>query len=494
MKNDTTRDTFHRAKHFSRVLMQQGRVQLDADWNEQVSILLHHLRTLTGDLLGPGAGPDGACGFELIVESSRRDTLVTELGLDATKLPDLTQEQVLIGPGRYYVDGLLAENERFLSFDEINQPHAVEKIRALFPDHPLLLMYLDVWERHVTLIEDDEIREKALGGPDTATRAKIEWAIRARQFDDEIEPQDGTALSLPEKNKLDDWWKDLHPKFQAWSQKQWTNRPRLLAGIKPQFESDDPCVCSPESVYRGLENQLYRVEIHRPGPAWEPKSKDDKVPSTVATFKWSRDNASVAVAWLDDEDDTLKVSGARDQARGFARGQWVELSDEQHDLDAAPGTLVQLTEVEAGSLTFDPPPASSGSLLGHQNFGKKAKVRRWDQEATEETSLDGGAIPIQYGKWFDLEDGVQVQFEASDGKGQFNSGDYWLIPARVASRDIEWPWESEGKRRALLPHGIRHHYAMLGLLAPGKTEKTFGFADLRRRFAPQYLPSVPSPS
>ena len=42
-ENDITRATFHRVKHFSRVLMQQGRVQLDADWNEQVSILLHYL-------------------------------------------------------------------------------------------------------------------------------------------------------------------------------------------------------------------------------------------------------------------------------------------------------------------------------------------------------------------------------------------------------------------------------------------------------------------
>ena len=34
-RGDFTRDTFNPLKHFSRVLMQQGRVQLDADWNEQ---------------------------------------------------------------------------------------------------------------------------------------------------------------------------------------------------------------------------------------------------------------------------------------------------------------------------------------------------------------------------------------------------------------------------------------------------------------------------
>jgi len=40
MKADLTRDTFNPAKHYSRVMMQQGRVAVDADWNEQASILL----------------------------------------------------------------------------------------------------------------------------------------------------------------------------------------------------------------------------------------------------------------------------------------------------------------------------------------------------------------------------------------------------------------------------------------------------------------------
>jgi hypothetical protein len=45
MKGDFSRDSFDPVKHFSRVLQQQGRVQLDADWNEQAAILLHYLRT-----------------------------------------------------------------------------------------------------------------------------------------------------------------------------------------------------------------------------------------------------------------------------------------------------------------------------------------------------------------------------------------------------------------------------------------------------------------
>ena len=35
MKADLTRDSYNVLRHYSQVLMQQGRVQLDADWNEQ---------------------------------------------------------------------------------------------------------------------------------------------------------------------------------------------------------------------------------------------------------------------------------------------------------------------------------------------------------------------------------------------------------------------------------------------------------------------------
>ncbi len=62
MKADLTRNTFDPFKHFTRVLLQQGRVQLDADWNEQTSILLKYLQALATDLIGPAGGPVGNLG------------------------------------------------------------------------------------------------------------------------------------------------------------------------------------------------------------------------------------------------------------------------------------------------------------------------------------------------------------------------------------------------------------------------------------------------
>ena len=49
LKGDFTRNTFKKEKHYSGVRMQQGRVQLDADWNEQVDIQVHWKSLLSHD-------------------------------------------------------------------------------------------------------------------------------------------------------------------------------------------------------------------------------------------------------------------------------------------------------------------------------------------------------------------------------------------------------------------------------------------------------------
>lgn len=66
----------------------------------------------------------------------------------------------------------------------------------------------------------------------------------------------------------------------------------------------DPCITPPDARYRGAENQLYRVEIHRGSDA-EP-----------ATFKWSRDNGTVVFIIRNIATDTdtttviIRASGA----------------------------------------------------------------------------------------------------------------------------------------------------------------------------------------
>ena len=180
MKPDITRDTFVAGKHFSRVIRQQGRVDLDADTNEQTSILLHYLRTLALDLIGPYAAPVLAAGFRLSKDAD---------------------DSLSISAGRYYVDGLLVENEAPCLYTE--QPYA--QLRKMIRSRRRLStssmhsywVYLDVWEQHITSIEDDSIREKALGGPDTCSRAQVMWQVKALDV--------GDTARTDRRNKRREW-------------------------------------------------------------------------------------------------------------------------------------------------------------------------------------------------------------------------------------------------------------------------------------------------
>ena len=69
---------------------------------------------------------------------------------------------------------------------------------------------------------------------------------------------------------------------------------------------------------------------------------------------------------------------------------------------------------------------------------KNARMRRWDQFGSS-AGLSG--VPISVGSPVPLENGIEVQFT----NGKYVAGDYWLIPARTATGEVEWPpCESDG--------------------------------------------------
>ncbi|HMI91848.1 MAG TPA: DUF6519 domain-containing protein [Polyangiales bacterium] len=468
MKGDFSRISFDPSDHFSRVLLQQGRVTLDADPNEGQAILLHYLRTLARDLIGPCGGPADRLGFELLLDRSG------------------TEPRLSIAAGRYYVDGVLVENEVECEYGDQPDytPAADDPVFRRLKNQldADVWLYLDVWERHITWIEDDSIRESALGGPDTCTRARVTWQVRAIARDALLtslqakRDQVATRLAgMPEDDprfaalsahaaRLDaaiaaldaegETGKDCRAPIEALLP---ISTALMTARLQPGAQSKDPCVISPEASYRGAENQLYRVEVHRAS-----------APGVTPTFKWSRDNGSVAARWLESEGDDLIVSSAR----GFEPGVWVELSDEANELSGQPGMLVKLTKVQGDRLSVDPDSVPEGKNIALFASAVSPKVRRWDQAANDDIQLTAGAVPLLEAapgdpRWIDLEDGVQVQFAAD---GSYRSGDYWLIPARVATGSIEWPnvraadgstlWEARA------PHGVGHHYAPLGFLGP----------------------------
>ena len=361
-----------------------------------------------------------------------------------------------ISSGRYYVDGILCENETDVDLDKQPDLPVAALGDLILPktaavQNGLYLAYLDAWQRHITALEDDGIREVALGGPDTATRTKTLWQVKLLgPF-----PAPLTCVSEPAL------WKDLLDDAQ---------NGKLSARAVESAGADGPCVVPPGAGYRRLENQLYRVEIH----AADTTGK-------ITQLKWSRDNGSIVTRWLNQEPskpEELTVSSiGRDGVLGFGPGQYVEIVDDARELRGEAGILVKLANAEGQVLTLDTTDPNAASVLiaafpdkiaGRPN---NPKVRRWDGTLANPATAT----------WLELEDGVQIKFEA----GEFHVGDYWLIPARTATGDVEWPRDDATPPNPIpQPRaGIDHRYCRLAILSHSATGFTV-VQDCRELFPP----------
>lgn len=448
MKGDFTRNTFDPLQRFSRVLMQQGRVQLDADWNEQADIALHYLRSLALNLVGPHAG----VGASFQVQERKGDNgQVMPFDFD-------------IGAGHYYVGGVLCENS--------GQHYSAQTGFKVDPGLPEIaagdyLAYLDVWERDVSYLQADGMRESALGGPDTAARARVEWQVR-------LAPSNA---DVPAPTEL----KDNYPAFLKYlmgNKLYHANSGALMADVPHTNATTDACVIPADNRYRGIENQLYRVEVHRGGPVWDGTAAGK---ADAATFKWSRENGSVAFAV-----GAVHVNGAsnvttvtldalgRDRKLGLSRDDWVELVDDAYVQRNDAAALLRVLDIDQETMTVTLDGQAQHGVGG--DAALHPLLRRWDQRidaAGAKVALDGALLAqantTNAGLWLKIEDGIDVRFRAGD---TYRTGDYWLIPARSGTGGIEWPRQADPATRTLTPawvtaRGIAHGYAPLGLLRFG---------------------------
>ena len=326
--------------------------------------------------------------------------------------------------GRYYVDGLAAIMEGFatyLSQEDYPEPPAIN-----VGGSGTALVYLDLWRRTITAVEDPEIREVALGGPDTCTREKLVAQVK-------VLGASGCG-------------QDIGPRVRP------VPSGTLTANLAPKTEQAE-CDFRPELDYTGLDNSLYRVEIHVGGAA------------TATVFKWSRNNGADLVPVTAFDPDTVSVVVPDD--RLLCCGDWVELADDVSDLadfnnTAKHGklaTIVDMTDVTDGvkiKLDFRYPALSTTAPFASRvDAGGKPvrhpKLRKWHgvEAVKDYTGLDPDGTPKTQ-----LEHGIRLAFSS----GQFFPGDYWQFAARVLTRAIEELDEAP-------PVGPVHHYAPLGDLS-----------------------------
>jgi photosystem II stability/assembly factor-like uncharacterized protein len=352
-----------------------------------------------------------------------------------------------IEAGRCYVDGILCELEARASYAHQPDGGADERLAP-----GSYLLYLDAWQRHVTALEAPAIREVALGGVDTATRARTVAQVR--------------ALELPAASPSD--W-NCASTIAAWDALVNATKPRLAARAEPQLAAANLCEIAATAGYRRLENQLYRVEVHDGG--------------ANPTFKWSRENGSVAYAVVGISTDTaLQQTTVRLAARGrdsnldLAAHDRVELLDDDAELIRRAGTFFEYLRDGNDELELVLAGVPEGAF--GQDPSRHPILRRWDHKPE---AAGTNVLPIAEGTWIGLEDGVQVRF---DGGGAYRPGDYWQIPARTITADVEWPRTDDGDPVAQPPAGIADAYCRLGIVEVGGDGAVTVVSDCRELFPP----------
>jgi hypothetical protein len=444
MPGDYTRFTFKPQRDYSGVFKQQGRVDLDGDFNELIELIDRRWRSETIDVINHSVVPNTTPGAFLI----------TPTAMGAFD----------IGIGRMYVDGIQAENHGLPPLEyQVDLGETRGTVKVPYSDQPYLpaplppaltaaanttdLIYLDVWQREVTVLEDPSIREIALGGPDTTTRIQSVWQVRVLENVGQHGCGDDIAI---------------------WDQTIAPSAGRLTTSAVAPPASDDPCIISPTGGYRGLENRLYRVEIHSTGSIGG---------APPAKFKWSRNNATIGstVSAIASATQVTVQQIGRDQVLRFEVGNWIEITDDFREFQGLAGHMAQITAIDEANriLTFAQP------IPGTINFdatnpSRHTRVRRWDQSQNVDANglLDVTAGPI------DVEDGIRVSFSFDPAGGNFRIGDYWVFAARTADGSVEVLQDAP-------PRGILHHYCRLGFIHWATDIRSTTFTDCRVHWPPE---------
>ena len=326
--------------------------------------------------------------------------------------------------GRMYVAGLPCVLIRDTLYSEQADPNDP----ALAPPPPGQIRkdtaYLDVWEEPVTYVEDPEIREIALGGPDTTTRLQVKYRVRVNQ-----------------------------------------------GGGLPEGEGIGKGTLATEGVYTGEANRLYRIEIDTAGDIG------------VATFRWSEENAATIGRVIEPIPAGSRKVVVED-ASAFHPGDLILLSkefgSEMHQIQSIFGNVVTLNDPVGGQLLLLPA-ASKVPNFTSFSMDDRPKIQRWNAfkvpiEADPADATISEAIP--------LNDGVAIRF----GGKQMRRGDYWIFKTRFLAGDEPSGINPETRIEPLsfiLAHGVRHAYAPLAIFARDgdapEPDKILDILDKRQR-------------
>lgn len=416
MGSDRARISYNSTQKYRAVVAQQGRVTLEADWNEAQQIASEELREETLDFVGASGTPDN--GYEVIAADQPFDF--------ATRA------------GTMYVGGMRAFSTKPIEYsnqldwlDRVGDPDWVNPADVRSASPPSELVYLLLREQEVSAVEDSALLEKALGGPDTTQRLRlIQHIVR-------LKTNSATCSSaLDEAIKI---WRERGLQLDP-STLQLLSFATLKVSFSPPINPVDICEPEARSGYLGAENQLIRVQI-----------------SGSKQLVWGFDNAAFLYrAEVGSNNQILRLkSRPVDDFHRPRANQAVEILrsaaqlNNQEYIAVATGLVTTLTapynpDTREVSLTAELPPEYSDTEQTPRLF-----FRVWE-EVIDFTP----GVPVSLGKT-----GLQVTLQSSNQP--FHIGDYWQIAVRPGEptevyprRYLEAPQPADGPRLWACPLAV----------------------------------------
>ena len=411
MGSDRVRVSYDEKQQYRSVVMQQGRVTLEADANEALQIVNEEIRHDALDFVGPTGTPDD--GYRIT--------------------PDGAGTDFQVQAGTMYVGGVrayLPKGNPPITYKYTSQPD------WLFPAPPdpappsTELVFLHLLEQEISAVEVPSLKDVALGGPDTAQRSRLLQHVH--------------RLATQSKD-CSGAWQEAIARWNAQGLDFHPNSMRVLpqAALKVSFSQDNtsPDLCKPvaQGGYLGADNQLIRVEICEVDQAGNAK------------FLWGFDNASFLYQVTAVDNQHLQLGSRpvdqyhqpRNQQAVQVLRSTAKLSNGAYvayaaDIDNPPANKFSVVTTLAGAYIPDSQQVALNDALSNDFVNltdptdptqkTQLYLRIWEERldlvANTATSLG--------------QTGVQVTFKAG-ASGKYHVGDYWTFAVRPSTSTPVYP-------------------------------------------------------
>jgi Family of unknown function (DUF6519) len=406
MGSDRARISYDERQQYRSVVMQQGRVTLEADWNESQVISGEETRNEALDFVGPSGTPDD--GYAITFPNADFDFQV--------------------GAGTMYVGGVRASLAESVQYGQQSDwlDNAIDPDWVPVPQETPGNEYVTLLlrEQEISAVEDSDLKDAALGGPDTAQRTRL---IQ------HIERLSTTGTDCPSAlTDAQNHWAQEGLVFDPATMRL-NSEASLLVSFTNTGPAPTPCDPTAQGGYLGADNQLIRVKI---------SSADIPIDAGAGpgtSFLWGFDDASFLYRVTVIDPKTVKLQAPPVDAEHYPQaGQAIEIlvagaSLASGEYVAAPEgfvtTLAAGYNADAQTVSLqDSLPAICGDGTPNGAQPPRVFLRVWRQQL----AFTPGT-PVALG-----DTGVQVTLQTAN-QSPFHVGDFWMYAMRPSTPQQVYP-------------------------------------------------------